>query len=83
MPWSDIAGAPTLLQEFLNHAQGDSETVGNVGPGALVVVIGSQDSFAQIQRERSHAQEANTTSTDGYTIYLNALASLPPMYMIC
>ena len=69
MPRRNVARAAALLQELLHHAQGYPETVGNVGPGAFVVVIGSQDSFAQIQRERSHAQEANTTFTNGYTIY--------------
>jgi hypothetical protein len=49
MPWSNVAGAPTLLQKLLDHAQGDAETVGDLGAGALSVVIGSQDSFAQIQ----------------------------------
>ena len=46
----NVAGAPTLLQELLDHAEGNPETVGNLRPGALPVIIGSQDSFAQIQR---------------------------------
>ena len=46
----DVAGAPTLLQEFFDHAQGDAEAVGDLGAGPLSVVIRSQDSFAQIQR---------------------------------
>ena len=50
MPWRDVAGAPTLLQELLDHAQGDPKTVGNLGASALSVVVGRKDSFTQIQR---------------------------------
>jgi hypothetical protein len=46
MSWSNVACAPTLLKEFLDHAQGHPETVSNLGASALVVVIGSKDSFA-------------------------------------
>ena len=49
MPRSDVAGAPALLQELLDHAQGNPETMGNLVARALIVVVGSQDSFTQIQ----------------------------------
>jgi len=39
-----------LLQELLDHAQGDPEPMGNLVTSSLGVVIGRQDSFAQIQR---------------------------------
>jgi hypothetical protein len=56
MPGSDVASAPSLLQEFLDHAKRDSETVGNLGAGAFLAVIGKQDAFTEIHRERSHVR---------------------------
>jgi hypothetical protein len=50
MPRGYVAGAPTLLQELLDHAEGNPETVGNLRTSSLLVIIGSQDSFSQIQR---------------------------------
>lgn len=69
MPGGDIPGAPALLQEFLHHPQGNPETMGNLDASALVVVVGGEDSFAQIQRECSHAGELITLSNNGYIIY--------------
>jgi hypothetical protein len=56
MPGSNVAGEPTLLKELLNHAQGDPETVGDLGPSALSMVVRRKDSFTEIQRKRSHVQ---------------------------
>ena len=56
MPGSDVAGSPTLLQELLDHAKGDPETVGNLSASAFRVVIAKEDSFTKIQRERAHVQ---------------------------
>jgi hypothetical protein len=56
MPRANVARTPTLLQELLDHAKRNPETVGNLSTSALVVVIGSEDLFAEIQRERAHAQ---------------------------
>jgi len=50
MPWSDVAGAPTLLQELLDHAEGDPKTAGHLGTSALIVVVGRKNSFTEIQR---------------------------------
>jgi len=47
---SDVAGVSARLQEFLDHAQGNAETVGDLGPRAFLMVIGSQNSFPKIQR---------------------------------
>ena len=44
-----VARAPALLEELLDQAQGNTETVGHLAPSALVVVIRSQDSFPQIK----------------------------------
>jgi hypothetical protein len=68
MPWSDIASAPTLLEELLDHAEGDAETVGNFGTSALVVVIGTNNSFTEIQGECSHEQTLPQLPQYGYTI---------------
>ena len=54
MPRSDVARAPTLLQELLNHPQGDAESVGNLGPCAFVAVITIQNPLAKVQRKRTH-----------------------------
>ena len=69
MPGSDVAGAPTLLEELLDHAQGNPETMGNFGPRAFVVVVGRKDSFPQIQRECSHVATLTHLADNGYTIY--------------
>jgi hypothetical protein len=50
VPWSDVAGAPTLLQELLDHAQRDPKTMGHLGASALSVVVARKDSFTEIQR---------------------------------
>jgi hypothetical protein len=49
IPGADVAGVPALLQQLLDHAQGDPETMGDLGARPLIVVIGGQDSFTQIQ----------------------------------
>jgi hypothetical protein len=50
MPRSNVAGAPSLLQELLDHAQGHAESVGNLGARAFLVVIRKKDSLTKIQR---------------------------------
>jgi hypothetical protein len=50
IPWSDVAGVSALLQELLDHAQGNSETLSNLDARALIVVIRGKDPFPQVQR---------------------------------
>ena len=69
MPRRNVTRAAALLQELLHHPQRHPEPVANVGPSAFVVVVGSKDSFAQIQRERSHARTLPPLFHHGYTIY--------------
>ena len=69
MPWRDVAGMTSLLKELLDHAQGHPETVGNLGPRALVPVVGGQDSLAEIQGECSHARTLPQPLSGGYTVY--------------
>jgi hypothetical protein len=38
-------GVPPLLEKFLDQTQRNPKTLGNLRPGALVVIGGSQDSF--------------------------------------
>ena len=49
VPGSDVASVSALLQQLLDHAQGNPETVGNFGTRAFLMVIGSKDSFTKIQ----------------------------------
>jgi hypothetical protein len=51
---SNVAGVPALLQELLNHAQRDPETMGNFFTVSLLLVVGTEDSFTQVQGYRSH-----------------------------
>ena len=69
MPWPNVAGMTSLLKELLDHAEGHPETVGNLGPRALVPVVGGQDSLAQIQGKCSHARTLPWPHNFGYTIY--------------
>jgi hypothetical protein len=50
IPGSKVAGVSALLQQLLDHAQGNPETMGNLSAGAFLMVIGSKDSFTKIQR---------------------------------
>jgi hypothetical protein len=43
MSWSNFAGVSALLQELLDHTQGDRETAGNLGAGTPGVVIRGKD----------------------------------------
>jgi hypothetical protein len=69
MPGSNVAGAPTLLQELLDHTQRDPITVGNLGPSLLIVVVGRNNSFPEIQRKCSHIKTLSPLPHYGYTIY--------------
>ena len=55
----DVADPPPLLQELLDHAQRNLVAPGHFLAGAFFLIVGSQDSFPQIQRERLslHAPE--------------------------
>jgi hypothetical protein len=48
MSRGNVASAPALLEELLDHPQRHAETMGNFGPRALSVVVGSKDSFPEI-----------------------------------
>jgi hypothetical protein len=64
---SDVPGAPPLLQEFLDQAQRDTETMGNFFTVSLLLVVGTEDSFTQVQGYGSHAQILTHPQTIGYS----------------
>jgi len=39
IPWRDVACVSALLQELLDHAQGNPEPMSNFGARTLVIVI--------------------------------------------
>jgi hypothetical protein len=41
VPWSDVTGAPTLLEELLDQAQRNPKTVGHLSAGALIIIVSS------------------------------------------
>ena len=49
MARGDVAGAAALLEELLDHAQGDAIAPGDIFPGAFVTVVRGQNPFPQIQ----------------------------------
>jgi len=65
---ADLSGASTLLQEFLHHPERNPVTLRNLLSGPILLVIGSQNPFAQIQRERSHRLDHTSAIRNGYTL---------------
>jgi len=55
MPRGDVARAPSLLQQLLDHTQRDVISRGDLLARALPTVIRHHDTFAQIIRQSSHA----------------------------
>jgi hypothetical protein len=41
MPRGNIAGVPPLLNELLDHAEGNTKAMGNLIPRSLVIIIGT------------------------------------------
>lgn len=50
----DVADAASLLEELLDHAQGDAEAPGDLVADALARVVGGEDAFTQVEGERCH-----------------------------
>jgi hypothetical protein len=69
MAWGNIAGASALLEEFLDQAQGDAETAGHLRACAFALVVGGQDSLAQIQGNGWHGRTLPDPRTNGYSFY--------------
>jgi hypothetical protein len=51
-----VAQPPPLLEEFLDHTQGDAETSGHRLTRVFVGIVGGQNPFAQIQGDSLHPQ---------------------------
>jgi len=64
---SDVSGAPTLLQEFLDQAQRDPETMGNFFAVSFLLVVGTEDSFTQVQGYGSHERILSHRKSVGYS----------------
>jgi len=45
----NVVGVPALLEELLDHAQGNPKTVGHLNPRALIIIVSRQDSFPEIE----------------------------------
>jgi hypothetical protein len=69
VPRSDVTRTPTLLQELLNHPERDAKTMGDLSPGALVVIVSVEDPLTEIQRKRAHVQRLAQLPRHGYIIY--------------
>ena len=52
---ADIAQMTSLLDQLLDHALGNAKPTGDLVSGAFPLVIRIENSFTEIQRERSHA----------------------------
>jgi len=64
---ADLTGASALLQELLDHAERNLVPSRNLVAGALAVIVGSQDPFAQVQREGSHGRTIPQPKPYGYS----------------
>ena len=47
---ANLPGSPALLQKLFDHAQRNPVTAADLLSGPLLLIIGSQNSFAQVQR---------------------------------
>ena len=64
--WADVAALAPPLQELLDHPQRDSEALGDLLAGALLLLVRSQDSLAQVQGNRSHHPTLPKPASNGY-----------------
>ena len=63
---SKVSGAPALLQELLDKAQRDAETMGDFFTVSFLLVVGTEDAFTQVQGYRSHEQILTRGDAVGY-----------------
>jgi len=69
MSGSNVARAPALLQELLDHAQRDTKAPGNFDPRLLGLVIRIENTLAEIQGKRAHGPTLPDSTQKGYIIY--------------
>ncbi|MBU1909157.1 MAG: hypothetical protein KJ726_03840 [Verrucomicrobia bacterium] len=63
-----ISDSAPLLQQFLDHAQGDPKPLSHLLAGLAVSVIRGDDSFPDIQTYCFHATNLSAGGSNGYTI---------------
>jgi hypothetical protein len=66
MARTNVPGVPPLLEELLDHAQGNPVVIGDFLAGAFVGIVGSQDAFTQIQRQCLYATHFTPSLRKGY-----------------
>jgi len=54
----DLASTLALLQKLFDHTQRNPVALRNLLAGSFQIVIGSQDAFSEVQRQRLHALTA-------------------------
>jgi UDP-N-acetylmuramoylalanine-D-glutamate ligase len=64
---SDVSSTPALLQEFLDQAQRDTKTTGNFFTVSFLLVVGTEDSFTQVQGYGSHERILSHLKATGYS----------------
>jgi hypothetical protein len=64
---SDVSSTSALLQEFLDQAQRDTETMGNFFTVSFLLVVGTEDSFTQVQGYGSHERILSHRKPSGYS----------------
>ena len=69
IPRADVPAVTALLQEFLDHAQRDSEAVGDLLSSPFLLIVRNQDAFPQIQRYRSHEQTLPRSTVMATTLF--------------
>jgi hypothetical protein len=55
MPGLDAAGLAPLLEQFLDHAVGDSKAPGDLFLGAFTPVAGADDALTEIKGKCGHS----------------------------
>ncbi len=64
---AEVAEATALLEELLDQTQRNPETAGHHFAGTLVVVVGGQYPFPQIQGDGFHAPSLPYPGQNGYS----------------
>jgi hypothetical protein len=68
MAWPQVASVAALLEELLDHPQGDAEAAGDFLAVAFLLVIGVHDALAQVQGDCfSHVQTMAKPPRNGYS----------------
>ena len=75
-----VADAAALLEELLDHAQGNPEAACHRLPGAFARVIGRQNPFPQVQGEGLHFPSLPWQAPNGYSIIEYALTRSQAIY---